>query len=262
MNNLEYFLRKHSPTILSIASGIGLVTTTILSIKATTKAVKILEDEKRQRSKRVMRDFYADNEKYQIEDVVVCDNLSLSDTIKLTWKPYIPTFLSGFTTLICIFGNNYLNKRIQMSLISAYGVLNESYKNYIATTEELFGDKAKEIKNKMIKNKIDPYKIQNQHKRLFFDDQSLRYFESTDEDVLAAEDMLNQEYAAVGHVSINDFYKYLGMEPTPYGDRIGWSDNGNYPGVINFDHESIKFDDGLECTVIVMDEPIIDYYKY
>lgn len=240
MNNLEYFIKKHSSTILSIVSGIGVITTTILAVKATPKAVKLIEEAKKDE-----------------------EDLTPLEMVKVAWKPYIPTGISALSTITCIFCNGYINSKIQTSLISAYGVLNESYKNYVKTTEELFGEDAKKIKENFVKKKVDPsYKFQNGDNQLFFDYHAMRYFECPMNIVLEAEDKLNQEFAATGHCSVNDFYRFLGIATLPYGDRLGWSDNGHYQKEISFDHEIVTLDDGLQLYVLMMDEPVIDYYRY
>ena len=240
MNNLEYFIKKHSSTILSIVSGIGVISTTILAVKATPKALELINDAKKDKN----------------------EDLKPIEVIKVAWKPYLPTTISGLATITCIFANNYLNSKIQTSLMSAYAVLNESYKNYISSSEELFGEKAEDIRNNVIKKQFNPYKIQDDNKQLYFDYHAMRYFECTPEDLLEAEDKLNQEFAATGHCSVNDFYRFLGIPTLPYGNRLGWSDNGNYKKEITFEHDIITLDDGLECTILMMDEPVIDYYKY
>ena len=240
MNNLEYFIKKHSSTILSIVSGIGVISTAILAAKATPKALTLLNEAKEQKK----------------------EELTPLEVVKVCWKPYISTTISGVTTISCIFANNYLNRRIQTSLMSAYAVLNESYKNYISSAEELFGEKAENIRNEVIKKQLGPYKIQDNNKQLYFDYHAMRYFECSPEDLLEAEDKINQEFAATGHCSINDFYRFLDIPTLPYGNRLGWSDNGHYKKEITFEHEIITLDDGLECTILMMDEPVIDYYKY
>ena len=82
-----------------------------------------------------------------------------------------------FSTLICIFGNTYLNYRTQASLISAYAVLDKSYKEYIANTKELYGDDAdREIKQKIANSHYDDSNyIHREDKKLFFEFQTMRY---------------------------------------------------------------------------------------
>lgn len=251
-------MKKHSSLLLSIISGVGLVTTTTLAIKATPKAIKLIEEEKKKRSKTVTKTIYADDEPHVFTETIY-EDLSISDIIKIAWKPYIPTGISIFSTLVCIFGNTYLNYRIQTSLISAYAILDRSYKEYIDKTKELYGETAdKEIKQKIANSNIDSNYIHKEDKKLFFEFQTMRYFESTIEDVIIAENMLNEELAATGYVSMNDFFRFLHLDPLPYANHIGWCDYGDYHE-IEFQHEKIELDDGLECILINMDAWSLDF---
>lgn len=239
MKKLDMFITKNIPTILSIIGGIGLVSTTALAIKATPKAIDLIN------SKKVKM---AENKKA----------LNKLDIIKIAWRPYIPTGISMLLTLSCIFGSNYLNRRTQLSLISAYGILEKSYKDYISKSEDLLDDNSKNIiKQEVTKSNYIPYKFQNEDKKLFFDYQTMRYFESTFNDVLKAEELLNQELAASGYVTINEFYDFIGIDTEPYFNNFGWCDNGSYNEIV-FEHQRVIMDDGLECWLIISNEGLVD----
>ena len=241
MNKMQILLKKHSSTILTVISSIGVITTTILAVKATPKAMKLIEEAKEEKG----------------------SYLSKTEIVKTAWKPYIPATISGISTILCIFGNSYLNKRTQASLASAYALLNNSYQEYMDKTKEIYGDEADLAVRKSIVDdhvKRDGLELYGE-KKLFFDYQTMRYFESTFDNVLHAEDLLNQELAATGYVSVNDFYRFLGLSELEYSNHMGWTDNGDYHE-LKFEHQRVQFDDGLECWIIVMDEPLIDYYNY
>lgn len=260
MKSLKIFMKRHSSLLLSVASSVGLVTSTVLAVKATPKALQLIEEEKKKRSKIVTNTVYADNQKYESQEVVY-EDLSILDTIKVAWKPYIPTGISMFSTLICIFGNTYLNYKTQTSLISAYAILDRSYKEYIEKTKELYGEDAdRDIRQKVASSNIDSNYIHREDKKTFFELRTMRYFESTVQDVLKAENMLNQELAATGYVSMNDFFRFLHLEQLPYADYIGWCDHGEYHE-IKFEHEKMELEDGLECILIDMDAWSSDFDK-
>lgn len=259
MNKLEIFMKKHSSMLLSVASSIGLVTTTVLAIKATPKALELIEEEKKKRSRVVTKTIYADNQQYSKTETVY-EDLSVLDIIKTAWKPYIPTSISMFSTLICIFGNTYLNYKTQTSLVSAYAILDQSYKQYVEKTKELYGEDAdKTIKQEIVRDNFkDSEYIHKEDKKLFFEFQTCRYFESTMAEVIMAENMLNQELAASGRVSMNEFYTFLHLDTLPYADHVGWCDHGDYHE-IEFDHEKMILEDGLECILINMDAWSLDF---
>lgn len=252
-------MKKNSSLILSVVSSIGVITTTVLAIKATPKAIKLIEEEKQKKSKVVTKTIYADNQQYSKTEIVY-EDLSPLDIIKIAWKPYIPTGISMFSTLICIFGNTYLNYKTQTSLVSAYAVLDRTYKQYAEKAKELYGENAdKEIKQEIARdNYNDSNYIHREDKKLFFEFQTMRYFESTIEEVIMAENMLNQELAATGYVSMNDFFRFLHLDPLPYANHVGWCDHGNYHE-IEFQHEKMVLEDGLECILLNMDAWSLDF---
>ena len=106
--NAQVFWKKNGSTILTVAGGIGLVTTTALAVKATPKALKKIEEAKEEPD----------------------DRLSKWETIKVAGSVYIPTILVGAGSLACIFGAHVLSQRQQASLASAYALLDASFKDY------------------------------------------------------------------------------------------------------------------------------------
>lgn len=244
MNKAEVLLKKYSPLILTSLGSIGVIATSVLTAKATIKAKKLIED--------VEEDI---NYKLDLKD-------DFTQIIKIAWKPYIPAIISGGATISCIFGAHFLNKRAQASLASAYALLSNSYKEYVDKSKELYGEDAeKQIKSEVAKSKYDTTFIKvDTDTHLFFDYQSMRYFESTFDDVKRAEDFVNQELAASGYVHLNTFYEALGIDKLEnFGDSMGWCDNGEYQE-IKFEHERVTMDDGLECFLLTMNSPTELYF--
>lgn len=243
MTNAQFLLKKYSPAILTGLSMVGVVTTTILGIKATPKALKLIEEEKERRAEIINKAFYADNQKYEHQEKIY-DEMTNLDIIKVAWKPYIPTIISCLTTFGTILSLHLLNVRTQTALTSAYATLNQLHQEYVAKTKELYGeDSDQKIREAITKDHIPDIQELTDGKQMFLDYQSLRVFESTIEDVIQAENQLNAEFAASGVVSINDFYELLGLEPVTYGQEVGWYDNGTY-FEIEFENQLCKMDVG------------------
>ena len=232
--NLRYFINKNSSLILSVCAGVGVITSTVLAVKATPKALELIEEEKEERG---------------------LEELSIKDTIRVTWKEYIPTGISIMSTLSCIFGSAYLNRRMQASLISAYTILNESYNNYIEKTKELYGEDAdSKIKQEIVKSDIkekDIIILDNimDEKRTFFDMSSMQYFEATLQDVMDAEATLNRELAETGAVYLYRLYELLHIDTIVGADCLGWCDYGDYKP-IKFIYDKMYIDGDMECIVI------------
>lgn len=241
------FLKKNASTILTCAGGAGVIVTSVMAVKATPKALALLENAKEEKG----------------------EELTKTEKVKVAGPAYIPAVLIGASTIACIFGANALNQRQQAALISAYALLDNSYKEYKEKIAELYGkDNVDEIKEEIIKNKYkdDPYQIED-GKQLFYDDFSQRYFESTTENVLRAEYELNRMLAINYIVYLNEFYELLGIERTDYGDYLGWSTGGlvetYWHSWIEFHHQKVIMEDGMECTIISTNiEPTFGFEDY
>lgn len=251
MNNLlqhsKLFLKKNASTILTCIGGAGVITTTVMAVKATPKAISILEKTKEEKG----------------------EDLTKLEIIKVAGPVYIPTVIAGASTIACIFGANILNKRQQAAIMSAYALLDNSYKEYKNKVKELYGDDSdRKIKEEIVKDKYEENsQFVEDEKQLFYDEFSQRYFESTTEDVLRAEYELNKMLAKEYGVFLNEFYDLLGIETVDYGDYLGWStyelvETSGYSWV-DFNHHKFVLDDGLECTIISMSmEPTFDFENY
>lgn len=258
MNNLQKFIEKHSSAILTGISIIGVGVTTGLTIRSTIKAVKTVEKEKQEKT--IFKTIYADNKPYQAPIVPKFDK---KDIFLMTWKEYIPVAISGLSTILCIIGIHNLNRRTQASLISAYALLDNTYKEYRKKIQEAYPEDPKVInfEHEIIKSKFDKNMELDKDKQLFFDYQSMRYFESTLKEVKEAEQHLNDCLAEDGYVCLNEMYDFLELPKTPYGWQLGWS--YIYSDTIyseddiklRFEYEPITMDDGLECTIITIKYP-------
>lgn len=133
MNNT--FLKRHSSTILTVMGAIGVVATAVIAVKDTPKALRILDKEEQEKG----------------------EELTVKEKIITAGPVYIPAIAVGVSTIACIFGSNALNKRNQASLMSAYALLDQSYKDYKRKVSEIYGDDAdKKIIEELTKEGIEP----------------------------------------------------------------------------------------------------------
>lgn len=241
------FLKKNASTILTCAGGAGVIATSVMAVKATPKALALLENAKEEKG----------------------ENLTKTEKIKVAGPAYIPAVLIGASTIACIFGANTLNQRQQAALMSAYALLDNSYKDYKKKVEELYGkDVESFVREEITKDKYeeDPYPVED-GMQLFYDEFSQRYFNATTEQVLRAEHALNRRMNDAHGAYLNEFYELLGLEPTDYGEFLGWSRNEIYDmyweSWIEFDHSKAIMDDGLEVTIIyIRTEPTFGFEDY
>jgi hypothetical protein len=251
MNNvLRYvkpFVKRNASTILTCIGGAGVVVTSVMAVKATPKALQIIEKAEAEKG----------------------EKLTKFEVIRTAGPVYIPTVLSGAATVACVFGANMLNKRQQAALMSAYALLDNSYKEYKKKVEELYGEDAnREIRAELAKDKYEDTDISvDENKQLFYDDVSGRYFESTMETVIKAEYELNRKLSLWDGAYLNEFYEFLGIPPVDYGDHVGWSQallmEQHWISWLDFDHDKVIMDDGLECYIITPQyEPTVDFAYY
>ena len=172
LNASKLFMKRNGSTILAVIGGAGVIATSIMAVRETPKALKLIEDAKEEKG----------------------EDLTVFETIKVAGPVYIPSILMGVSTIACIFGVNALNKRKQAALMSAYALLDNSYKEYKSKTVELQGEDF----NSCVREEIakDRYtgddNSDDTNKVLFYDEFSGRYFNSTMEDVLKAEYEINK----------------------------------------------------------------------
>lgn len=218
--------------------------TTVMAVKATPKAIQLREQAEEAKG----------------------EKLTKLETVRAVGPVYIPTILVGSATIACIFGANFLNKRSQASLMSAYALLDSSYKEYKEKVNELYGDEAhNKIKEGIAKDHYEEEDIElKDGKELFFDEFSGRYFESTIYDVRTAQYNINKDMALQTSVSLNDYYAYLDIPPIEGGDELGWSSgmcfDAYWQSWIDFNHYRTVMDDGLECCIVgFFTEPFVGY---
>lgn len=241
------FCRRNAPTILTYVGGVGVVATSVMAVKATPKALSILEEAKKEKE----------------------EELTKLEVVKAVWPVYIPAIVTGVGTLMCVFGANVLNKHAQASLASAYALVERSYSEYKNKVQELYGDEAHEkIVQEIAKDKYEEAVVKvDDDKQLFFDEFSGRYFESTLADVRDAEYRLNRELNMRGYAYLNDWYEFLGMEPVDSGELYGWTPDGNielsWQTWLDFKHTKTLINDDLECYIITMfQEPYLNFEDY
>lgn len=251
MNNLlnasMLFLKRNSSTILTCIGGAGVVATSILAVKATPKAMKIVEQAKEEKG----------------------EDLTTLEKVRVAGPAYIPAVLVGVSTVACIFGANILNQRQQAGLMSAYALLDSSYKEYKKKVVDLYGEEADaHVREEIGKDKFEEADIDLEFgTQLYYDEFSGRYFNSTPEKVISAQYAINKKIALNSGAYLNEWYEALDIPGTEYGAYLGWSsgmlNDHQWNDWLEFTHKTRLIDDDLECCAITMStEPIFDFEYY
>ena len=270
MKNVRNSLKQHSPEILTGIGITGMISTTIMAVRATPKALTLLDDEIKYR----IVNNNADDEE-NIEGLIkVADDkygeyghyrLPTKDVIKTTWLCYIPAAITGTISTICLIGASSINFRRNAALATAYAISETALKEYQEKVIETIGEKKEcEIHDSLVKDKIEK-KQANQNEiiitgkggTLCCDLLTGRYFESNIDEIKKIVNELNHQLLTEMYISLNDFYYELGLDTVKLGDVLGWNiDNG----LIDI-HFSSQLANG-EKPCLVLDYRVAPQYDY
>ena len=253
-------LKKHSPEILIAGGVVGVVASTVMACKATTKLNDILDTckEDTERIHKAKEDGYVsvkkqnDNGEQYTEKVTYTEedgNKDLTITYVQTGmkvaKLYAPSVIIGALSLTCILSSNHILRQRNAALIAAYTTLDKSFKSYRKRVSERFGDnveyeirhdiKAREVtvtetdengEEKEITKIVESMnpEINDQFTR-FFDDGQMGW--DKDPEVTRCFLLKQQAYAneilrTRGHITLNDVYDMLDIPRTKEGYVVGW----------------------------------------
>lgn len=234
-NSVGKTVSKHSPEILTGLGVAGMFTATVLAVKATPKALTLIEEKK-------------------LDEGV--DKLTPMETVKTTWKCYIPAAVAGITSAACLIGANSVHAKRNAALATAYKLSEAAFTEYRDKVIETVGTK----KEKVVREKLDQDKLDKKpitKTEVFVTEKgntrileplSMRYFKSDREAVKRAENILNKRMLTdmFGYASVNDWFDELGLDHTEMGDAMGW----NVYKTIDIDFTPGIADDGEPCLVI------------
>lgn len=244
IKGIKASISRHSPEILTGIGIAGMITTTILAVKATPKAIKLIEAEK------------------QAKHV---DTLSPVDTVKTVWKCYIPAAMTGVSSIACLIGSNAINAKRNAALTTVYTLSEMARNEYKEKVIETIGEK----KERTIKEKVDAERIKKdpvskkeviiteKGTTLCYDHVFGRYFKSDIDIINRAMNKINREIVINMYASLNDFYAELGLSPVEMGYDLGWNIDD---GTIEIEPSSQLADDGTPCLVI--DYSVSPKYNY
>lgn len=241
-------LKKHSPGILTGIGIVGLLATSVMAVDATPKAMELIREKK--------------------EELGV-EKLTAAETVKATWKCYIPAAVTAATSVACIVGANSVNAKRQAALATACTLSETAMREYKDKVVETIGEKKeREVMDAIAKDKIEKNPVSkseviltNKGDTLCFDPWSSRYFKSDAEKLRKAVNDLNYQLINEGCVTLNDFYYDIGLEETRPGETLGW--NINRGGQVQFRFSSQVAENGTPCLVLeFINPPSYDYSQY
>jgi hypothetical protein len=270
--SVQMAMRKHSPEILTGIGIAGMITTVVFAVRATPKALSLIDEEvygryKKSGSEKTFAEWLGvDSNSYCWIDRT--NTLTPMEIIRLTWKCYIPTAVMGSASILCVIGASSTNLRRNAALAAACTLSESTLKNYREKVVETIGEKKERtIRDAVAKDVIDRNPIANREviliqkgDTLCYDVISGRYFKSDINTLKKAENELNRRMRNDMYISLNEFYYEIGLSGTTVGEGLGWHIDSGY---IELYFSSQLADDGTPCLVMGYSiEPRYDYYKY
>ena len=235
-NSVSTFTNKHAPEILTGLGIVGMTTTTVLAVKATPKALRILEEKKAKEP-----------------------NISKVEIVKSCWKCYAPAVITGVVSTACLIGASSVSARRYVALTTAYKLSETALSDYREKVVDTIGEKKEQtIRDKVAADIIQKKPVSNSEvlisgngDSLCFDPMSSRYFTSSIEKIHKAVNEINRQMLQdiCGSASLNEFYDELNIPRTEVGDILGW----NTDNLLDIGISSHITDDGRPAVVI-------DYY--
>lgn len=250
-NDAKNIASKHSPEILTGIGIAGMITTVVLAVKATPKAMELIEEERLSR--------------YREEND---EPINTIDTVKIAWKPYIPAVLTGSFAIACLIGANSVNAKRNAALATAYTISETALSEYKEKMIDVIGEKKTQaVKDAIAKENIEEKPVSKSEviitgtgTTLCFDGVFGRYFESDIESIKRAINNINAKMLSEMYVSLNEFYDELDLDHVDIGDELGWNLDG---GLVDVDFSSQITDTGRPCIVIKYTvAPKREYYRF
>lgn len=206
-------LKRKSPEILTGFGIGGMVTMTVLAVKATPEAMRRIEAKKKEEGHR---------------------KLTVVQTVQAAWKCYIPAGVTGSVSIACLIGASAVNGRRNAALATAYSVTEATLRDYRQEVTKALGEHKEEAiraevdKKRLTEDPPAPEDIEiitRTGKTLCMDGTFGGYFYSDIETIRQAVDHMNlmMKTMTEPYISLNDFNAEIDHDPVEAGNLLGWN---------------------------------------
>ena len=259
-------LTKHSPEILTGLGIAGMITSTVLAVRATPKALELIEEKKEELNKERFNEQI--DRDYSLKNHKELDKLGVKETVKTVWKCYIPSAVMAVVSTSCLIGASTVHVKRNAVLATAYQLSEAAATEYRNKVVETIGAKKEEaIRDAVNKDRIEQNPVSKNEifvtekgNTLCYDHLSGRYFKSDIDKIKKSINELNHQINKTFYVSLNDLYDELGLAHTELGDVLGWNSD---MGLLELYFSSHLSSDGTPCLALDFNHlPKYDYDKF
>lgn len=253
---------KFSPEILLGVGIFGLIGSTVWACVETRKIDVILDN-----AKKDIDNIKSTAEAYAIGTSVVeytqkdAQQDLLATYVKSGFefvKLYGPAVTLGMASIACILGSYRILSKRNVALIAAYNVLEKGFKEYRGRVANEYGedkeyklyhnikDEVVEViekdeatgKNKKVKKVVSTANSNEPSVYAKWFDESCANWSKDPEYNLyvikCVQNWANDELIRKGHLFLNEVYQKLGIPETQAGQLVGWVEDGDGDGVVDF----------------------------
>jgi hypothetical protein len=233
VKNLGGVISRNSPAILTGLGCAGVLTTAILTGRATLRASEIL--------------------KMEAPD----EQLPATEIVKLTWKVFIPPVLVGASSIACIIGANTINTHRNAALAALYSLSETAFREYKEkVVEEIGRNKELKVRDSIAQDRVTTNPVGDRTiiftgngEVLCYDALCDRYFKSSAEKIRQQVLELNEDLRNDMWLDLNDLYYAIGLPSTKLGNQVGFDIDKGY---IQVDYTGTLTPEGQPCLSIDM----------
>ena len=204
-------IKHNSPIILSVAAGVGVLTTAYLTGIASYQAAKVIKA------------------KEDVDGTPTDRKQRLKERTKLVWKLYIPAGVSAVSTIGCIAGANRVGSKKTLAATTALAFTERAYSEYRDKIIEEYGSrKDQAIRDKVISDQVkesapsQEVLVTGPGDILCCELFTMRYFKCDAEKIRRSVNTINHKMLTHDYQTLNDFYYLIGLAYTSESGRLGW----------------------------------------
>lgn len=261
-------LSKHSPAMLSVIGGVGVVATAVLASQETLRVKEVVEPHV-ENLELISATLEDESKQYSDQDALHDRTVIYTRLGRDLLKLYAPALVVGVLTIASIAASHRISAKRIAGLTAAYGALDQSYRRYRGRVEQALGEegmkeldtKIREQAKKDIAERRKPDADISEIGDSVFDlAGASQYAVLYDENAAtwnknrnlatsilrAQESYANDLLNCRGYVMLNEVYAGLGLPQTSAGAVVGWirKNDGGADGYITFgDWDANYFDD-------------------
>lgn len=222
---LGRLISANASTILTAGGVVGTCLTAGLAARAGASAA--LRIDIREREATAINYVNASEEERENYDLQV--ELPLKEKIQIAAPLFLPPVLLGVATIASIVWANQISARRAAALAAAYGMSQDRLQQY----KDKLAEKLTDSKHATALQEISQEQVDNNPPKqvviigngdvMCYDEYTGRYFRSSHDHIIRAQNKVNDELFQSQHASLSSYYDAIGLMPTSFSNDVGWN---------------------------------------